>query len=127
MLKGLFLIILMAWAFECRANDLVTFINNSDGRLKCSVFSEGGYVPFIRLSPNQSKAFSNYRLPKKVRCSISIDHRSATALTYFIVAEYGEYELLKEYVDCSSCKNRDYRYGTIVVHPNGKAEYNKLK
>jgi len=106
----------------------VKFKNNSDGLLKCSLKQSDNYVTFIRLQPNESKSFGSFTKNNSIRCSISINKRATTVLTYFPVVQSGNYELLKEYVSCKKECNgkKDYRWATIAVLPDGTSIYNKL-
>lgn len=105
----------------------VTFKNNSNNVLKCGIFEQDDYVPFISLDGKQDKHFDNFTVGSKLRCSINIDSRSSTVLTYFDVIASGVHELLLDKVPCPSCRGQDWRWATIIVSPNGHANYNRLK
>ena len=106
----------------------VSFKNNSTGQLTCQILMNSNYVPFVRLDPGQRKVFNKFKLGSNARCSISIDSQSSTVLTYFHVNMTGEYEALKELVECTTCSNGiNVRWATIIVYPNGQSVYNELK
>lgn len=104
----------------------VSFKNNSNNILKCEVLGQSDYVPFINLEGKQERHFDNFNAGSKVRCYISIDNRSTTVLTYFDIISAGNYELLFDRVPCPSCRGIDWRWATVVVYPNGQADYNRL-
>ncbi|MCK5537065.1 MAG: hypothetical protein KAI79_09570 [Bacteroidales bacterium] len=104
----------------------VSFTNNSSNTLNCSIKMGKDYVPFINLRGEKSKSFQNFKLNSQVRCSISIDNRSSTVLTYFKAHISGEYELLLKKVKWDKGTKSKTRWATIVVYPNGEAHYNKL-
>ncbi|GEM_PF-1547731 len=108
----------------------VTFKNNSNNILQCGIFEQDDYVPFINLDGKQDRHFDNFTVGSKVRCSIAIDGRSSTVLTYFDVTSAGVHELLIDKVPCPSCREKggqDWRWATIIVSPDGHANYNRLK
>jgi len=94
-------------------------------RNECAIKKNNDYIPFIRLEPNKSKSFEDFRLGSEVRCSTEIERdHSTTLLTYFSINTGGVYELLQERVSCESCPSK-IRWATIVTFPNGDAFYNK--
>ncbi|MGZ8137259.1 MAG: hypothetical protein ACXW1W_11275 [Methylococcaceae bacterium] len=115
--------------FSQENNISVIFKNNSNNTLKCWILEQNDYVPFINIDGKQERRFENFNAGSKARCSIDIDGRSSTILTYFFVTSAGIHELLLDKVPCPSCSEkggRDWRWATIIVHPNGQADYNRL-
>lgn len=106
----------------------VTFYNNSNKLLKCSLKKNGEYLPFIRLHPETSKHFDYFKLASQVRCSTEVNKakRSSTMLTYFSVETAGVYEILQGNVPCKTCSKK-YRLATIVTFPDGEPHYTKFK
>lgn len=124
----LLLLLLSGNAIATKGNSSVSFVNNSEKLLKCSIQTDNDYIPFIRLQPGSSKHFDNFKLDSQVRCSTEVDRtaRSSTMLTYFSVKTKGVYELLQERVACETCTSK-IRWATIVTFPNGEAHYTKWK
>lgn len=117
-------------AFSQNNGISVTFKNNSNNTLKCWIFQQDDYVPFINLNGKQERHFENFNAGSNVRCAIDIDSNSSTVLTYFDVKTAGTHELLLDKVPCPSCREKggkDWRWATIIVYPNGQADYNRLK
>lgn len=123
---SLFSLIILCVGHTCANGDNtinVTFVNNSPKQLGCSIRSEAGYTPFIRLQPGKEKNFQNFKRGSEVRCHTDIEKTSTTVLTYFSVKSEGTYELLQELVPCKTCTNSKFRLATIVTFPNGEAFY----
>lgn len=122
-----FLLFIGGNAMATENSPQVSFVNNSDKLLKCSIKINNIYTPFIRLKPGSSKYFDGFELGSQVRCTTFIDktQRSSTILTYFNVKTDGVYELLHEIVPCDTCTSK-FRPATIVVFPNGESYYAKL-
>lgn len=107
----------------------VTFKNNSSNTLKCAVFADRQYTPFLRLLPEQAKVITAFTEGTFLHCHHTLASNASTPLTYFRVTESGTYELLMEPVLCGSECPDDIksRQATIVVTPQGQSSYNKLK
>ncbi len=120
------LLLLSGNAMATEGNPSVSFLNNSEKLLKCDVQTDNDFTPFIRLQPDSSKHFENFKLGSQVRCSTEVNKtaRSSTMLTYFNVNAEGVYELLQERVACETCPLK-IRWATIVTFPNGEAHYTK--
>lgn len=115
---------LVANAYAVEENNIdVTFLNNSPKMLRCGIKGHVDYTPFIRLHPENSKRFQDFKRGSEVRCQTEISDRSSTMLTYFSVTEAGTYELLQENVPCRTCTASKVRLATIVTFPNGEASY----
>ena len=122
-----YLIFFLLLSSQCLAEKTisVSIKNNSEDLLKCSRLQNNSYIPFLRLNAGDTKYFKKFSNKNKIRCSIAIPPKAYTVLTYFSISESGEYELLKERVECTKkCGDKKIIYwATIVVFPDGSSKY----
>ncbi len=106
-----------------KGNIGVSFKNKASNWLSCSILDKGDYVNFLRLAGNEEKHFDNFIAGSKARCSIQIDNKASTMLSYFEVTAAGDYVFSLDKVPCSSCTGQDWRWATVFVDPQGRSDY----
>jgi hypothetical protein len=103
----------------------VSFQNNSNNFISCGINGRNGYVTFLQISSKQKKNFDRFVLGSAIRCFALLDANSTTVFTYFNVTSAGVHEFLLDRVPCERCYERSSRWATIIVYPNGQADYTK--
>lgn len=106
----------------------VTFRNTSNEELRCSIRPYAEFIPFLSIKSGGEKRFDGFKAGTRARCSIFFDGGAySTILTYFVIDKAGVYDILLERVHCDTCKNRTWRWATVVVDPSGHPEHSRYR
>lgn len=103
----------------------ITIKNGSDNQFSCGVMRDNKFVSLLQLGGRGEGRYEKIGKVERIGCSINIDNKSSTALTWFN-ASTGVYTLLLEKVECKICKGIDHTWATIVVSPNGERIYQSV-
>ena len=101
----------------------ITLRNDSDNQLTCGNAKDEKFNSFLSLNAKEERNYENIDEGEYIGCSIKIDNRSSTILTWFHAISPGVYTLLLEQVECKTCTGTDHSWATIVVNPNGQREF----
>ncbi|MGJ0486021.1 MAG: hypothetical protein ACR65R_16015 [Methylomicrobium sp.] len=110
-------------ASQDKNNGVITLRNLASNSLSCSIQKDGNYGNLFIINDSGEQTLNDFVLGSNVRCSIQIDPRSSTMLTYFQPIISGVYQFKLEKVPCKSCKNQNWRWATVYYDPNGKSDY----